>query len=134
MKNYFKKFQSVLMITYVLVSGQTMAGPQHRPGPEVKLSDDAVLVTRLLRQEKVQICLEEINKNPLQWMLESITSQVMSPDLTIYNFSGLAILGGDVATGKINLKIRQEKVKGGFGMSPYTMRYECTVSLPELND
>ena len=111
-----KKLFTVLAVTSLL-SGIAVAqdGPTIEPGPVQELSGDATLVSRILLDRQVKDCVAEIQDSVYDVSLSKVTFQALAPGKTKYQFSGVALEGGDIAVGQAVLTVMETEQDGVFG-------------------
>lgn len=123
-------FWSLLLMGSFSLSAHSEISPEIEPGPVQNLSEDASVVSRILFSKQVQSCLEVLQNSPFDISITSITFQHIRPNWTEYQFSGVAIVGGDVAVGKVSMIVIEKEQDGPLG-APVT-NYSCKTSLPPL--
>ncbi|MES2504777.1 MAG: hypothetical protein V4534_07870 [Myxococcota bacterium] len=113
-----------LAILFALTSLSFATGPQIEPAPIKKLSEDSAEIGKILMDDKVyQNCTSKINKIKASFYLISIERQQLSPNKSLYTFTGNLIQGGDMHRGKLKFFVTKTTGKGFFG-NPET-GYEC---------
>ncbi len=126
MKKLFVAATAVLGLLAPLALAE---GPHIEPGPVLTLSDDAVEVARILLNPQLKKCVSKIQMSNYDVGSYKITAQHLKPGSTKYNFSGVAIVGGDVAVGQVNLSVYETRTS----MMPFgtSITYTCKVTLPQ---
>ena len=125
-----KKLITMLVVTS-FIGGVAVAQnpPRIEPGPVQEFSSDVKLVSRILLDRQVKDCVTEIQDSVYDVSLRKVTFQSLTPRKTRFQFTGVAIEGGDIVAGKAVLTVMETEQDDVFGNKVQV--YTCKVSLPQ---